>query len=131
MGMRNRNAAEYWLEKCLEQTCPDDCPYRDSIDVARYPECMEEAVRDLIESIKPRVLTLREIMGDADIAYVQSRHGLVQPCVIDHKESDKTMCTMALGINVPYDHRWDKYGINWRCWSDKPTEEQEEEPWDD
>ncbi len=133
--MRDKETILKWLRYCAlespEHGCVESCPYLQLQDESENAFCGDILMADALALLTPRVLTLREIMGGADIAYVQSRHGLVQPCVIDHKESDKPMCTMALGINVPYDHRWDKYGINWRCWSDKPTEEQEEEPWDD
>ena len=94
------------------------------------------AMRDALALLKaqgPRVMTLEEVRDEADHMYLEKH---------SKTGSDLYGCAIrgdwdGYGIELlmsEYDtarERWSNYGITWRCWTSRPTDEQREAiPWE-
>lgn len=122
------------MDKMLEnlEEMLDTSRYQDSVEWNPYAdtETLENVIA-LLKSQQPRVMTLIEACG-AEVCWIEKR---IQRVV--------TVCKVRVyGINdysafinymLPYRNEnisQEKYGIYWRCWTSRPTDEQREaEPW--
>lgn len=80
---------------------------------------------------EPRVMTATEAYT-ADYVYIEF-DGVITPAIRTTNERDghreSYFATQQLGGDWM---RWDDYGITWRCWTSRPTDEQrEKEPWNE
>ena len=84
----------------------------------------------LLKAQEPRVMTATEAYT-ADYVYIEF-DGVITPAIRTTNERDghreSYFATQQLGGDWM---RWDDYGITWRCWTSRPTDEQREAaPWD-
>ena len=70
---------------------------------------------ELLNAQEPRVLTLEEAQH-AEVVWVEDRETCnIYPCIVKNNMNDSKLY---------------KYGIQWRVWSSRPTDEQREAtPW--
>ena len=115
------------------------CPYKSAVN----GKCLEAAIGDalaLSKAQEPRVMTLEEIKALPDYVFLEDRD-------ISHAFSIKTISRPALpqlvfvnisgeecvGFRGPDGYTilvTSRYGVEWRCWTSRPTDEQREaEPW--
>ena len=85
---------------------------------------------DLLKLQEPRVMTPTEAYT-ADFVYVEF-DGVITPALRTSNEREghreSYFATQQLGGEWM---RWDDYGITWRCWTSRPTDEQRRnEPWE-
>ena len=123
--MMDREKVIKGLECCNEfVTCKANCPYRND-------GCREILSRDAIALLKaqePRVMTLDEFQVSED-----------NPKWLETKDGKHARWTLGnAGYNKFYDNHMigylpvERYGVDWRCWTSEPTEEQREvTPWND
>ena len=83
----------------------------------------------LLKAQEPRVMTATEAYT-ADYVYIEF-DGVITPAIRTTNERDghreSYFATQQLGGDWM---RWDDYGITWRCWTSRPTDEQREAaPW--
>ncbi len=80
-------------------------------------------VISLLKAQEPRVMTATEAYT-ADYVYVEF-DGVITPALRTSNEREghreSYFATQQLGGEWM---RWDDYGITWRCWSARPTDEQ-------
>ena len=99
-------------DRCYET----ECPY--------YGQgCTESLKDDILELLKPRVLTLDEALGSDDPVYFES-NGRME-CWVDAYISDDLQCAVfyrfrATEFMLPLS----RYKKDWRCWSAPPSYEQ-------
>lgn len=129
-------ALECHFKPIGEENC-SECRYECS--KASWTKIQDQLALDLIEFLKdqaPRLLTLKEldkILFDTADAYannlwmeVKSKRkisfGIVElnfSTVVDDGYEG-----LLMGCSWPVHYRKDTYGIVWRCWSSRPTDEQ-------
>ncbi len=77
----------------------------------------------LLKAQGPRVMTATEAYT-ADYVYIEF-DGVITPAIRTTNERDghreSYFATQQLGGDWM---RWDDYGITWRCWTSRPTDEQ-------
>ena len=119
--MPDREKVMNGLKCCSEikEKC-DDCPYSGVL------RCMMVLKRDALELLKaqePRAVSPTEAYT-ADFVYVEFG-GVITPALRTSNERgghrESYFATQQLGGEWM---RWDDYGITWRCWTSRPTEEQ-------
>ncbi len=85
-----------------------------------------EVIIALLKKQKPRVMTPAEAYN-ADFMYVEF-DGVITPALRTSKDREgyreSYFATQQLGGEWM---RWDDYGITWRCWTSRPTDEQRKE----
>lgn len=103
--------------ECCDGYCDDEtgCPYYDELESF---DCQEQLRADAIALLKaqePRVMALEECKM-REVVWVEDRETLeVYPCLVKNNMNDSKIY---------------KYGVQWRCWTSRPTDEQRErEPW--
>lgn len=123
------------LEHC--DLCSDmpNCP---GCAYLREPNCMEHLKRDIIALLKaqePRVMTLGEALR-ADWCFVEIRKYLRSGDLF-YYDTFSGILVENSGIYVIHKRGTsayvdvDRYGIDWRCWTSRPTEaERKATPWD-
>lgn len=107
----------YTISKC------ENCPYHNLPDGQL---CTDRLLRDVLTILKeqePRVMVPTEVYT-ADFVYVEF-DGVITPALRTSKEREghreSYFATQQLGGEWM---RWDDYGITWRCWTSRPTDEQ-------
>ena len=71
-------------------------------------------------------LTIEEVKAEPDVVWVEWPPGGLWPCVIAEVEDDH--CYFTDGET----ERMLRYGIGWRCWANRPTEEERQAAkWED
>ena len=145
VGMMDREKVIKGLQgvfRCVSPvtyTC-GDCPYQDN-----RVECKRRALNDalaLLKAQEPRVMTLEEIdnrLAESSEEYnkifwaeVKSRtrysFGVFQLSILDDDDYE----ALLLGCSWSALYRRSSYGIRWRCWTSRPTDEQRKEArWDE
>lgn len=101
-----------------ESKKPDDL---NEDDRTTYNACM--GAIELLKAQEPRLLTLEEVKQYNDPVYIECKYRsdwALRCCDI------KNTIYFAVGWrNGSSEHfNTDKYGITWRCWTSRPTEEQ-------
>jgi hypothetical protein len=114
------------LTRCVadETVCYNGCPYFGEAD------CMNSAIKDtlmLLKEQEPRVLTLKEIQNDCpDYVYLETVSGEIECCIKDKSMSNKFVGYFVCGFGECFIENWNEYWKTWRCWSARPTNEQQE-----
>ena len=68
-------------------------------------------------------LTVEEVRKK-DVVYLDERHGRTScPCFIDPASTEHDMYFFT-GLSCVFTHRVKSYNKFWRCWAEKPTEEE-------
>lgn len=90
-------------------------------DKTSYDACVGAIA--LLKEQEPRVMVPTEVYT-ADFVYVEF-DGVITPALRTSKEREghreSYFATQQLGGEWM---RWDDYGITWRCWTSRPTDEQ-------
>lgn len=121
--------SESKLEKVIKGL--ECCTEKAHCEMACCPYCKEESfdcgmndmMKDALELLKPRVLTLDEALGSDDPVYFES-NGRME-CWVDAYISDDLQCAVfyrfrAAEFMLPLS----RYKKDWRCWSSPPSYEQ-------
>lgn len=122
-ALENCNAPEKCRD-CPWEPCEEfDCKHSD------YPDGLIGQAIALLKAQEPRVMTATEAYT-ADYVYIEF-DGVITPAIRTTNERDghreSYFATQQLGGEWM---RWDDYGITWRCWTSRPTDEQREgTPW--
>lgn len=101
--------------------------------LANWMKCAEEAA----EAMRPRVLTLADVVarrGEPAWLEAKSSKGYKGYVLIYDVQEGLGITGVRIGVTKPgHITIWpakELYGVTWRCWTAKPTEEQREEtPW--
>ena len=117
------------IERCLCHV-PDacsDCSHR--CDRESFPDCMEKLLDDayqLLKAQQPRVMALEEV-HEGDVMWFDSPGNFIMRPVICvmHDKGDSSYLVFAWQYGT-FTWRISDYGIGWRCWTAKPSEEQRE-----
>ena len=118
--MPDREKVIRWLEAC-STGCEYGCPYEYEGMVVRY-ECKADLMRDALELLKrqePRIIAFDELESDnLEVVWFEA------------KQSTYIGPMLTRGIDFNDSADWFKYGRDWRCWTQRPTDEQREAtPW--
>ena len=120
MMMDKREKVIKELQRCVlphGRGCTPECEYHGRIECCR--QVMRKAIA-LLKEQEPRVLTL-----DAYKAMAEKPRNEKSPVWEELRYSNSSEWGWALPQQA-----YDGYGIVWRAWTDKPTEEQREaEAW--
>ena len=123
---QKRTRAIKGLESCIESEknvfCPENCPYSDMFD---QRTCQQHLYEDLLELIKPRVMTLEDLTNWDGALWIETEDGGKWAMITGTNEYVAFMNHDALRF-TPY--RFETYGKEWRCWTSRPLEGQEV-PW--
>lgn len=121
------------IERCICHV-PDAC--RDCAYDAGHPynECVEMMLRDALELLKeqePRVMTLEELEDALDTVVwldIPNTENLADGYSLIMAYSHKNgfiLLDSPFGDNPSQDRfEYKDYGITWRCWTFRPTDEQ-------
>lgn len=83
-----------------------------------------------------RVLTLEEVMADADaedwsLEWTEKKNHIYQCCPLDVTAESIIFVAVGIGIKDGIYMKKSEYGVTWRCWLREPTrEEMDETPWE-
>lgn len=111
--MNDREKVISEFERCIGSFSPADTS-------DEYFICVCKRALELLKEQRPHLLTLDEADA-AEVVWFEARnHIFIEPMLTRGKRlSDET-------------EDWFRYGREWRCWSARPTDtQQEEEPWDE
>ena len=107
---------------------------REQAEIVEYPE-MEQVMReaaDRLEAQEPRVLTLEELLAlpkDTPV-FIEEDNGDCGWNVICMNDEDYDVCFCGFQAG-PVFYPSKSYGICWRCWTSRPTDEQRKAtPWE-
>ena len=143
--------------KCWEEAkhlCDDCCPYKTTdeeqivMDKCNWPDLFKDA-RKLLQLQQPKILTLEEITNisiannnayhnkDATFIWIEEERGTLCICCPEY-EPDLGYDSRDDSARVAYmgtdSFKWfylRDYNKTWRCWTEKPTDEQRENiPWE-
>jgi len=119
--------------------CTSDCPYMSSgccseplcADALALIQQQQERIMELEAARKARVMTLEEVHDMAwDYCYLEEeviKDNVLQKYCGKHRVKCITWPSIASCVLTYGD---DAYGKRWRCWTQRPTDEQREaEPW--
>lgn len=116
--------------ECHINEAPYDCPYGGNPDYpCANPECEDQLLKDalsLLEAQRPRIMTPEEIKK-----YLADPDGDKAPIWMEWK-TIPGMCGWALAFTVAdlMKRFFDKYNVNWRPWTSRPTDKQRRlAPW--
>lgn len=111
--------------------CQKECPYYGQTDCT----CWIQVIRDALELLKaqePRVLTLDELRGIQEFIpcwheYLDDDKCILEPAFVKFKNN---FYHLLHDTTIPQmDER--TYGVKWRIWTARPTDEQRKEvEWD-
>lgn len=126
-----REKVIWGLEACNRQSyngsdC-QNCPYYEDEDTAELPfgicniQDMFDDALALLREQEPRVMTLEEVRDSDDWMWIEYLSGYVEW----QKQSDIFGCYEdgVMWNDSTFDCN-DSYGIEWRCWTSRPTPEQ-------
>ena len=129
------------LEICIRvqdnEKCPDECPYRKDICYGTVG-LMADAL-SLLKAQEPRVMTLEELEDALDTVVwldIPNTENLADGYSLITAYSHKNgfiFLESPFGDNPSQDRfEYKDYGITWRCWTSRPTDEQREAvKWDE
>lgn len=113
--------------------CPYRYPDRDDISI-----CHEDLMADVmswLETLVPRVLQFGELLEYKgavwpELTFGDGHHEVMPPCMSENDVmSDGTTGLRSTSSILRMEYN--EYGKTWRCWTQKPTDEQAEaEPWE-
>ena len=141
--MTEREKVIRGLELCLESIdsagCPEECPYYEACqkyeNFAVFQPLMRDAL-ELLKAQKPRVMTPEEIKPADDggrmcwleVSEIHGHSACFPVLPIEQKANG--VLEIAAIFNNGYGpvtvgrFRPDEYNTVWRCWTERPTEEQ-------
>ena len=100
-------------------------------DKLTYDACM--GAIDLLKAQEPRVMTLEEVSTlpiDTPV-FIEEINDECGWNVFYGIDEEKDVCFCGFKASADY-YDLEEYGMSWRCWSSRPTDEQREETkWDD
>ena len=117
------------LKCCIESDenvfCPDDCPYSDTFG---DNSCEANLHKDLLEMIKPRLLTAEELEHwDRPVWLETPEYGSYMLIHNVLRKYVEFICSKCVSYHVWH---FQGYGSEWRCWTDQPIPGQSEaHPW--
>jgi hypothetical protein len=141
--MPDLEKAIQWLEierECVGRDCDRDCG---QCDLAQDRETLLSACDDALSLLKAqelRVLTLEEIdniictttndyerlLWAEARSKTRSSFGILQLDI----DTDNNYEALLIGCSWPVCYRRETYGVKWRCWSARPTDEKRRDtPW--
>ena len=128
--MTDKEKVIKWVEKQIKSNDYWNKDYIDWIPVSMFKDVLA-----LVKVQEPRVLTLEEIQNNCpDYVYLEWLNHCIC-CIKDEGKSNKSVGYFAYGIEGSYyQFLWDTYGVKWRCWTAKPTDEQRKQKameWED
>lgn len=137
--MADREKVIKGLECCMsEKICASQCPYKGQCDDGGYyySRAIEEAL-SLLKAQEPRVMTLEELEDALDTVVwldIPNTKNLADGYSLIMAYSHKNgfiFLESPFGDNPSQDRfEYKDYGITWRCWTSRPTDEQREAtPW--
>ena len=113
--MPDREKVLKGLEICTSPVCRTDCPYDNERNGCSLM-LMQDAL-ELLKAQEPRVLTMEEARTYEVVWPEDKGEGELHPLIVQNNMNDS---------------KYYKYGIHWRVWSAKPTNEQRKAAkWDD
>ena len=115
-----------------EKICSSKCPYKGQCDDGGYyySKAIEDAI-SLLKEQEPRVMTPTEAYT-ANFVYVEF-DGVITPALrtSNEREGHRESYFATQQLDGAW-MRWDDYGITWRCWTSRPTKEQQDRvKWDE
>lgn len=133
------------LEHCSDRSCKcNECAYWNPNRTIGDEYCGAEVNRDALELLKeqqPRLLTFEEVkdhysvpVSKLQIEKYNDYAEDIKPLYFEFHNPDGWVVHWRGYDKVSaYLREWEKdYGRTWRCWTDKPTDEQSKaEPWKD
>lgn len=129
--MADRETVIRGLKICVQCRSPKDCdgcPYEGERTYA--VPCGHVLMADALALLKeqePRVMTREEIKSNyVEIFYFETRAGMLRACVKELSDlPDSSIVYLVCGaVDDTYWRDLGGYGITWRAWTSRPTEEQ-------
>jgi len=78
---------------------------------------------DLLKAQEPRIMTLTETKTMNAPVFFEIKSGVIYDWVIRCNANEKYVF-FAIRNGTIQIYRVDRYGISWRCWTSRPTDEQ-------
>lgn len=97
----------------------DSCPYDGK-------DCWNRLKRDALSLLKaqePRVMTLEEVKKADDPVFFETQSGVIYDWAIRCTANEKHVF-LTIRNSTMQAYRIDRYGVSWRCWTSRPTDEQ-------
>lgn len=129
------------LECCYTDKSPKHCigcPYnmvdegcghdifaleRDALALIRQ---QQERIKKLEAARAARVMTLEEVRDNSEVVWLETKWSRAELCIVDYGESDSNWLWVSYGVDNSGNSAWKDYGKTWRCWTQRPTDEQRE-----
>lgn len=134
--MADREKVIRGLECCMSESLCYKCPYKSKDECENgkyyYSKSIEDAIA-LLREQEARVMTADEVQPDELVWIEVPQSDEIWPALLrrsDWFDDPPTweMCGYALAAYYPHEG----YGRDWRCWTDRPTDEQREAvKWDE
>lgn len=120
----------YGLDCCSWGIKCSFCPYKDE------PECRTVLMCDALELLKNKtchVMTLEELHDDTiETVYYESKRGAFLECKKEWGVISYNVLCLIDKYNKNILRDCNTYGVLWRCWTSKPSEQQRKNtPWND
>lgn len=116
----------YWNRGCSEEMFCSNAESNKNTEeniLKQKSQCKNCTWLELLKEQEARVMAPTEVYT-ADFVYVEF-DGVITPALRTNKEREghreSYFATQQLGGEWM---RWDDYGITWRCWTSRPTDEQ-------
>jgi len=134
MDDRDRDNVIKGMELCLTpydrrevndiDACPHtDCPY---FRVYNMGDCIRALCNDalaILKAYEPRVMELNEI-SEHEPMWLEQRGFPVLPTICQMIEYGEMNYVVVVMVNRSICLPVESYGISWRCWTKRPTDEQ-------
>lgn len=136
MGMPNREKVISGLTHCSEDGCKG-CPYEDDCKTIDRFSLLARDALELLQEQEPRLLGIDELK-EGDVVWLESDDhkdvNVVEVAVIEKYDGylsvDFSESFAHFESTIPPGDDYEDYGVSWRCWTSRPTEEQREAiPW--
>ena len=127
------------LECCASgNMCNNKCPYNDlgydwtdcvpplAADALALIRKQRERIAELEAAQSARVMTLEEVRDNSEVVWLETKWSRAELCIVDHGESDSNWLWVSYGVDNSGNSAWKYYGKTWRCWTQRPTDEQRE-----
>jgi len=111
---------EEWKDDFRSFICELTMPRDDYNSIMEY--IMEGY--NLFKAQEPRVLTLEELSEKTDVWLESLEYDTIDPALSSGSYDDGTVGLMTLEEEELFYMDEADYGVKWRCWTSRPTEEQ-------
>ena len=128
--MADREKVIKGLECCMsEKICNSPCPYKGQCDNGGYyfSKAIEDAI-GLLKAQEPMVITLEELSTlpiDTPV-FIEEINDECGWNVFYGIDEEKDVCFCGFRASADY-YDLEEYGMSWRCWTLRPTDEQRNE----